>query len=154
MKVEKHPVEKTITRFATSLRRSIGCEPRGAYMFQVYLSIQLTLTVFPSFLICSLTKRSYFQTEGLNQKPDKFGVFYKKILYECWIQKSLSQRACGWSWFCAQTCILYGSFYQLPRQIPYGISISWQLSALKISPVMPGLTLPGLIDESMESQVI
>ena len=50
MKVEKHPVEKTITRFATSWRRPMFCEPRRAHMLQVYLSIQLTLLVFPNFL--------------------------------------------------------------------------------------------------------
>lgn len=39
MKVEKCPTENIITTFATSLRRSMFCDPRRAHMFQVYLSI-------------------------------------------------------------------------------------------------------------------
>lgn len=92
MKVEKHPIEKTITKFASSSRRFMFCEPRRAYKFQIYLSVQFTLPGFPYCLNIFHNKKIFFSNRKVKLKPKEVCVFDKNILYEYGVQKkSLSQ---------------------------------------------------------------
>lgn len=61
---KKHPVQKTKIRFSINSRRFMFCEPKKAYKFQIYLSIQFTLPTFPYFLNMFLNKKVFFLTEG------------------------------------------------------------------------------------------